>query len=89
MLSGLRRALRRGGSLWHGKSLDGASPNAAIVFQSFALFPWLTVVENVEVPLLARGVDHVDRHRRALKTLHAPSLMGLRKTPIPRSFRVA
>ena len=31
------------------------SPNVAIVFQSFALFPWLTVLENVEVPLLARA----------------------------------
>src|ERR1700733_11258726 len=62
MLSGLT-APSAGEVFWHGKPLGGSSPNAAIVFQSFALFPWLTVVENVEVPLLARGMKHVERHR--------------------------
>jgi NitT/TauT family transport system ATP-binding protein len=46
------------------------------VFQSFALFPWLTVLENVEVPLLARGMTHDDRHGRALKTLSTVGLRG-------------
>ena len=41
--------------LWHGEPVGESLPRVAIVFQSFALFPWLTVVENVEVPLLARG----------------------------------
>ena len=41
--------------LWHGKSLNGQTPNVAIVFQSFAFFPWLTVIENVEAPLEAKG----------------------------------
>src|SRR5712691_5537418 len=59
MLSGLA-APSAGEVLWHGKPLGEASPNAAIVFQSFALFPWLTVLENVEVPLLARGIKHVE-----------------------------
>jgi NitT/TauT family transport system ATP-binding protein len=74
MLSGLT-APSAGDVLWHGKSLNGASPNAAIVFQSFALFPWLTVLENVEVPLLARAMKHAERHHRALKTLN---VVGLR-----------
>jgi NitT/TauT family transport system ATP-binding protein len=51
-------------------------PNVAIVFQSFALFPWLTVAENVEVPLLARGMSKVDRHRKALGTLDSVGLKG-------------
>ena len=46
------------------------------MFKSFALFPWLTVLENVEVPLLARGMKHVERHRRALRTLHSVGLKG-------------
>ena len=75
ILTGLT-APTAGEVLWHGKSLNGESPNAAIVFQSFALFPWLTVIENVEVPLLARGVAHFERHHRALRTLHAVGLKG-------------
>ena len=38
-----------------------------IVFQSFALFPWLTVIENVEAPLVARGLGAIERHKRALR----------------------
>jgi NitT/TauT family transport system ATP-binding protein len=75
MLSGLA-APSAGEVLWHGKPLIGPSPGAAIVFQSFALFPWLTVLENVEVPLLARGIQHMERHHRALKTLHSVGLKG-------------
>jgi NitT/TauT family transport system ATP-binding protein len=62
--------------LWHGKPLSECAPNLAIVFQSFALFPWLTVLDNVETPLLARGMDHFERHHRALRALHAVGLQG-------------
>jgi NitT/TauT family transport system ATP-binding protein len=62
--------------LWHGQPLTGPSPGAAIVFQSFALFPWLTVLENVEVPLQARGMKHTERHHRALRTLNSVGLKG-------------
>ena len=62
--------------LWHGKPLSESIPNVAIVFQSFALFPWLTVIENVEVPLMASGMAHVERHRRALRMIHAVGLKG-------------
>jgi NitT/TauT family transport system ATP-binding protein len=75
MLSGLT-APSAGEVLWHGEPLGGSRPNAAIVFQSFALFPWLTVLENVEGPLLARGVKHAERHRKALRTLHSVGLRG-------------
>ncbi|HTA68690.1 MAG TPA: AAA-associated domain-containing protein [Bryobacteraceae bacterium] len=66
----------RGQVLWHGRPLAESNPNVAIVFQSFALFPWLTVLENVEVPLLARGMSHVERHSRALHTLSTVGLRG-------------
>ena len=75
ILSGLATP-SAGEVLWHGQPLSGSSPNAAIVFQSFALFPWLTVLENVEAPLLARRMSHPERHRRALKALDAVGLRG-------------
>ena len=62
--------------LWHGKPVSACTPNLAIVFQSFALFPWLTVLDNVEAPLLARGMAHFERHHRALRVLHAVGLQG-------------
>jgi NitT/TauT family transport system ATP-binding protein len=75
ILSGL--AVPTGGEVfWHGKPLAEARPNIAIVFQSFALFPWLSVLENVEVPLLARGMKREERHERALRTLASVGLEG-------------
>jgi NitT/TauT family transport system ATP-binding protein len=75
MLSGLT-APSAGEVLWHGKPLNGAPPNAAIVFQSFALFPWLTVLDNVETPLLANGIKPGERRERALRALDAVGLKG-------------
>jgi NitT/TauT family transport system ATP-binding protein len=71
--------------LWHGKPLDGQMPNVAIVFQSFALFPWLTVLENVEAPLEAKGVAAVERHKRALRTLDTVGLDGF-ETAYPKEL---
>lgn len=59
-----------------GKSLTGPNPDVAMVFQSFALLPWLTVMENVEVGLEARGVDRIARSRRALKAIDLVGLDG-------------
>jgi len=75
ILSGLTKP-SDGTVLWHGKPLAECGPNVAIVFQSFALFPWLTVLENVEAPLLARGMPHFQRHRRALAALNSVGLKG-------------
>jgi NitT/TauT family transport system ATP-binding protein len=75
MLTGLAKP-SAGEVLWHGQPLDGQIPNLAIVFQSFALFPWLTVLENVEAPLIARGIGAVERHKRALRILDTVGLDG-------------
>ena len=75
ILSGLT-APTGGTVLVHGKPLSGCSPNIGMVFQSFALFPWLTVLENVEAPLAARGVGHPDRHRLASQALAIVGLKG-------------
>ncbi len=75
MLTGLAKP-SAGQVLWRGQPLDGARPNCSIVFQNFALFPWLTVIENVEAPLEARGVAVLERHKRALKIIDAVGLDG-------------
>jgi NitT/TauT family transport system ATP-binding protein len=75
MLSGLTQP-SSGEVLWHGRPLSETIPNVAIVFQSFALFPWLTVFENVEAPLLARGMAEADRRRRALRSINTVGLKG-------------
>ena len=62
--------------LVHGQPSNGRTPNIGMVFQSFALFPWLTVLENVEAPLAARGMEHSERHRQAVKTLGIVGLKG-------------
>jgi NitT/TauT family transport system ATP-binding protein len=62
--------------LWHGRPIAENRPNAAIVFQSFALFPWLTVLENVEAPLQAQAMKSRERHRRALHALASVGLKG-------------
>jgi NitT/TauT family transport system ATP-binding protein len=75
MLSGLSRPT--GGSvLWHGSDLSSAQINVSIVFQSFALFPWLTVLENVEAPLKAHGMEASARHRRSVRILDTVGLHG-------------
>ena len=84
ILSGLSQP-SSGALFWHGKPLNGQAPNVAIVFQSFALFPWLTVLENVEAPLEARGVPAVERRKRALRTLDTVGLDGF-ETAYPKEL---
>ena len=84
ILSGLSQP-SSGALFWHGKPLRDQSPHVAIVFQSFALFPWLTVLENVEAPLEARGVGDVERRKRALRTLDTVGLDGF-ETAYPKEL---
>jgi NitT/TauT family transport system ATP-binding protein len=62
--------------LVHHQRLVGANPSVAIVFQSFALYPWLTVVDNVELGLLAKDVPRRERRRRALAAIDLIGLDG-------------
>ena len=59
-----------------GKPLSGPNPDVGMVFQSFALLPWLTVLENVELGLEARGVRRTQRTKRALKAIDLVGLDG-------------
>jgi NitT/TauT family transport system ATP-binding protein len=61
---------------FRGAPLTGANPGVSMVFQSFALLPWLTVQQNVELGLSARGVGEEDRRERALKAIDLIGLDG-------------
>jgi len=59
---------------YRGVPLTGANPGTAMVFQTFALLPWLTVQQNVELGLEARGMDP---EQRAVAAVQAIDLIGL------------
>ena len=59
-----------------GKQVLGPAQHVAMVFQTFALFPWLTVMENVEIGLEAQGVPLAARHKRALAAIDLIGLDG-------------
>ena len=75
IITGLNPATE-GTVLYRGQALQGVNPHATIVFQTFALYPWLTVEENVDVALKARGVIPADRRQRALKLIDTVGLDG-------------
>lgn len=62
--------------LYRGQPLLGVNPHTAIVFQTFALFPWLTVQDNVEVALKALGMAPDQRSTRAIDLLDRVGLDG-------------
>jgi len=66
----------RGQVLVRGEPLRGINPAAAMVFQSFALFPWLTVRQNIGLGLLARGVPEPERERRVQEMVELIGLKG-------------
>ncbi len=78
MLTGLS-APSAGEVYWHGQPIAQSDVNVSIVFQSFALFPWLTVLENVEAPLQARAMEPAERRKRALKMLDTVGLDGFQQ----------
>jgi len=66
----------RGAVRYRGRELNGANPGTAMVFQSFALMPWLTVQDNVELGLAAQGVPVAQRRERALAAIDLIGLDG-------------
>ena len=66
----------KGDVRYRGNRLNGANPGVAMVFQSFALLPWLTVQQNVELGLQARDVPAAQRRERALRAIELIGLDG-------------
>jgi NitT/TauT family transport system ATP-binding protein len=61
---------------YRGTPINGANPGVAMVFQSFALLPWLTVQANTELGLQARAVPLAERQKRALEMIDLIGLDG-------------
>ena len=75
LLVGLTRP-SEGTVLYRGSPVTGVLSTAAMVFQSFALLPWLTVEQNVEMGLEARGVSAADRRQAAARAVQVVGLAG-------------
>lgn len=65
-----------GKAIYRGKDIRGPATGVAMVFQSFALFPWLTVQQNVELGLEAQGIAPAEREKRADAMLELMGLAG-------------
>lgn len=61
---------------YRGKPIDGPARGIAMVFQTFALLPWLTVLQNVELGLEAMGLPRDGRRERSLKAIDMIGLDG-------------
>ncbi len=75
IISGLAKA-GGGDIVYCGKPVRGPVQGLSMVFQTFALFPWLTVLENVELGLDAMGVPQPERQKRALAAIDLIGLDG-------------
>ncbi|OYV60107.1 MAG: nitrate ABC transporter ATP-binding protein, partial [Acidiphilium sp. 21-62-4] len=75
IIAGLLRPTS-GDVTWQGKPVRGPVRGVAMVFQSFALFPWLSVQENVEIGLEAMGVSRSVRETRAEEAIDLIGLGG-------------
>ncbi len=71
--------------LYRGKPVAGPVRGVSMVFQNFALLPWLTVLQNVELGLEALGIDREERRERALKAIDTIGLDGF-ETAFPKEL---
>lgn len=65
-----------GEALYRDKPIQGPIKEVSMVFQSFALMPWLTVLQNVELGLEAQGVPREERRKKAIEAIDMIGLDG-------------
>jgi NitT/TauT family transport system ATP-binding protein len=70
---------------YRGQQVNEPVHGIAMVFQSYALFPWLTVLGNVELGLEALGVSGLERRRRAVEAIDVIGLDGF-ETAYPKEL---
>jgi NitT/TauT family transport system ATP-binding protein len=75
LIAGLARPTA-GSVVYSGQPVTGPAPGIAMVFQTFALFPWLTVLENVQLGLEALGLPEAEIRQRALAGIDLIGLDG-------------
>jgi NitT/TauT family transport system ATP-binding protein len=66
----------KGNVFWYDTHLTGPVPGLSMVFQHFALMPWLTVLQNVELGLEAKGMPKEERRARALRAIDVIGMDG-------------
>jgi len=71
--------------LFQGRPIDGPAEGIALVFQNFALFPWLSVLDNVMLGLRAMGVDEAEARSRSLQAIDLIGLDGF-ESAFPREL---
>ncbi len=78
IIAGLEEATD-GEVLKMGETVSGPGPDRAVVFQDILLFPWLTVMQNVEYSMKVRGMDIRMRREEAGKYIDLVGLNGFEK----------
>lgn len=75
IIAGLQKATK-GTVLYRSQPLRGVNPHTSIIFQSFALFPWMSVIDNVSLALQVKGVAEPERSSRSYDLLDRVGLDG-------------
>lgn len=75
LLAGLEQATR-GELLTEGRAIQGTSPDRGMIFQDAALFPWLSIIDNVAYGLALQGMPKLEREARAKELLARVGLSG-------------
>lgn len=84
IITGLQKA-SSGKVLYRNNLLVGVNPHSSIVFQTFALFPWLSVIDNVALVLKVKGVEEPTRSKKAEELVDRVGLDGF-ETAYPREL---
>lgn len=75
ILSGLTKP-NEGNVKWHGEDIKSPIPGISMVFQNFALLPWLSVLQNVSLGLDALNLTEKEKRKRALTAIDQVGMDG-------------